>query len=60
MQQQRKFTENILHHQALGMFDKKFGENREMKVRKPHPSVDNITIFYLLIAIQEIILEPKL
>lgn len=36
-----EFTENILHHQALGMFDRKFGENTEMKVRKPHPSVDN-------------------
>lgn len=27
-----EFTENILHHQALGMFDMKFGENTEMKV----------------------------
>lgn len=58
-----EFTENILHHQALGVSDVKFGENEKMKNtlwESLVPLSTIVTIFYLLIAIQEIILEPKL
>lgn len=58
-----EFTGNILHHQALGKSDMKFGENKKMKNiiwESLVPLSTVVTIFYLLIAIQEIILEPKL
>lgn len=44
------------------MSDMKFGENMKMKtIRESPDSLPAIaTIFYLLIAIQEITLEPKL
>lgn len=40
----------------------KFGENTKMKTNRESlvPLSTMVTIFYLLIAIQEIILEPKL
>lgn len=56
-----EIAENIFYHQALGMSDTKFGENTKMKtIWESRFLLSIVTIFCLLIAIQEITLEPKL